>query len=742
MCETEDRTTENHRSNSFTFTVGGLEQARQAVDHAAAGHDVATMDRNLVDLIFEELSVSMQENLPADEHVNIRIRNGRSGFSVTIRVRSAVDFLETGISPSLGENEEIERRVRSVVLASNSDNFTSRFNARKQRMVMRITVGGKKPHRDYEDELEVFYDGFRGNPPSAIKQMLFLLKQRKWPFLLSFLIKVGRSLPMIVIPIITANIIDIVTAGSLEAHLTEFLINIGAGILSLLLHILFVYLDAGYFRVLCRTIGENLRNVMVRKLQLLAMSFHDESHAGAIANKILNNVDAIEDTIRIFATQMATIVVYCLAAVIITLIRCPLMSLFYILFIPLAVVMATVFRKPIRRQNRELRTAMEDTSSAVTEMLGMVGITRAHGLQQDEVSRMSRHMENIHDTGKRLDITNEVFGAVSWISLQVFQLFALAFSAFLAGRGIITIGMIALFQSYFSATVTRLSTFINVIPQFTKGFDACASIAEVLCADNYEHRGTSIPSRFDGEVRFSDVQFWYKDTQVLNGLSLNVPARSSLAVVGGSGSGKSTLLKLLLGFIMPAAGKVYIDGTDIGDMDLSRYRKHIAVVPQHSMLFSGTLLQNLMYGAPPYVSRSRVWEVVKQVGLEDFVNSLPKGLDSPVSESGANLSGGQSQRISIARALLRDPKILILDEPTSALDRENEQRVMGILDDIMGSCTIIMVAHRLNTIRNFDSIAVLESGRVAEQGTYDELIEKNGLFCSMLEEPQEQQASN
>ena len=722
-----------HRSFGFTVKACELDRARQDVDRIAGGCALGTRDRNLVNLLFEELSVSMQENLPQEEKIRIRIRNGQGGFSVTVRADSESDFLQKSSTSSLDENEELERRLRSEVRASNSDRFSWRFNAKKQRIVMTITTG-KKARRDYEDELEAFYDGFRDNPPTAGAQLRFLLKQRKWAFLLSFLIKIGRSLPMIVIPIVTANIIDIVVAGSLEGELMAFLMNIGAGILSLLLHILFVYLDAAYFQELCRTIGENLRNVMVRKLQLLAMSFHDESHAGAIANKILNSVDAIENTIRMFATQMATILVYCVAAIVVTLVRCPLMSLFYVFFIPLAVIMASVFRKPIRRQNRELRTAMEDTSSAVTEMLDMVGITRAHGLQKNEVSRMSAHMESIHDTGRRLDITNEVFGATGWIALQVFQLLALVFSAFLAGRGIISIGMIALFQSYFSATVTRLSTFINIIPQFTKGLDACTSIAEVLCADNCEQRGTAVPAPFEGEIRFSGAGFSYGDTPVLRNLDLEIPARSSLALVGGSGSGKSTVLKLLLGFFLPSEGSVTVDGTDMKEMDLSRYRKHLAVVPQHSMLFSGTLLQNLMYGAPPYVSRSRVWEVVKKVGLGDFVKSLPLGLDSQISESGSNLSGGQSQRISIARALLRDPKILILDEPTSALDRENEQRVLEILDCIMGSCTVIMVAHRLDTVKNFDCVAVLENGTVAEKGTYEELAAKGGLFCRMLKE--------
>ena len=221
-------------------------------------------------------------------------------ISVTVRTSSDTDFLKNGSQSAQDENDEIERRLRSEVLASNSDRFFSRFNERKHRIVITINAGKNKARRDFEEELEVFYDGFRDNPPTPMAQMRFLLRQRKWAFLLSFLIKIGRSLPMIVIPIISANIIDIVQAGSLEGNLPAFLVNLGAGILSLVLHILFVYLDAAYFQELCRTIGENLRNVLVRKLQLLAMSFHDEAHAGAIANKILNSVEELYGKGRMF----------------------------------------------------------------------------------------------------------------------------------------------------------------------------------------------------------------------------------------------------------------------------------------------------------------------------------------------------------------------------------------------------------------------------------------------------------
>lgn len=685
-------------------------------------------------LLFEEISAAMRSNLPPEEKVRIRIRRANDGMRITIRTKAQSDFIEEDPSPSSDEDDEIEQRIRSSLLFSNADRISTRFNRKNGHLAIVINTG-KNPGRNREDELESFYSGHAGNPPSAWSQIRFLIGQRKAAFFFSLLIKAGRSLPMIVIPIISANIIDIVTAGSIADNMRIFVINIAAGVLSLLLHALFAYLDAVFFRELCRSMGAALRNVMVRKLQLLSTSFHNESHTGAIASKVLNSVDAIEESVRIMATQIATIGSYCTAAIVVTLINCPIMSLFYVLFIPLAIVISAAFRKPVRVKNLEMRKAMEDTTSAVTEMLDMVEITKAHGLQDKEVSRIERHVESIRDSGRELDITNEFLGSISWIILQLFQLFALAFSASLAGRGIISIGMIALFQAYFTATVTRLSTFINILPQVTKGFDACVSIAEILCIDNDEHRGTRIPHSFEGAVRFCNVSFSYgkNEVPVLKDFCLDIPARSSIAVVGGSGSGKSTVLRLILGFILPDSGTVEIDGISTNDINLNAFRKHIAVVPQQTMLFSGTLYQNLVYGAPSYVSRSHVMEVIRQVGLGSFINSLPQGLESPVAESASNLSGGQLQRLSIARALLRNPSIILLDEPTSALDQENEQRIMDILKKISGTCTIIMVAHRLNTIKNFDSIAVLRNGTLAEHDSYDNLMKKDSLFRQMQE---------
>ena len=711
-------------------TVSKLGSTTERVEKQIAKYSIEPKTRYLCTLLFDELSSVLTAKLDAQAPVTVRIGKGLKEVSVSLNIHCDRNIMEEeATSQSDDEKTEIEQIIRSNVLKANADNIKTDFNPKKQKLTVSINVA-LRPKRDYEQEIEDFYDNCKGKSPSAGATMFFFVKQRLWKFFVSFLIKVFRSAPMVIIPIISANIIDLVSDRALSEKLGFFFLNIGIGVFSLLLNVLFSYLDSRYFKKLCLSIGEDLRNVMVRKLQILSITFHKESKVGTITNKMLNNVDAIETAFSLLGTQLSIIITYVGAAVAVTMIEAPVMALFYVLFIPFSVFLSAVFRKPITTKNKEFRKSMEGANAAVTEMLGMVETTRAHGLQNDEVARMSQYMETIRDAGTRLDEVNQVFGSISWVILQLFQIIALAFSGYMASLGKISLGMIALFQSYFSQTVTRISTFINSLPQCTKGFDACVSIAEVLCADSDEHKGTKSPEIFKGDIIFKDVDFRYKkdDPKVLDGFSLHIPACQSVALVGGSGSGKSTLINLIIGFIMPDSGTVTIDGISTGDMNLTRLRKHLAVVPQNTVLSTGTLYQNLVYGSP-YVTRSMVESTVREVGLGDLIDSLPNGLDTFVTESGSNLSGGQKQRLSIARALLRDPAIMILDEPTSALDSENEQRIKEIIDGIHGRCTIIMIAHRLTMVENFDNIIFLDEGKIKEQGTYAQLMAKeDGAF--------------
>lgn len=243
---------------------------------------------------------------------------------------------------------------------------------------------------------------------------------------------------------------------------------------------------------------------------------------------------------------------------------------------------------------------------------------------------------------------------------------------------------------------------------------------------------TPAPVPLRGAVRFEHVAYRYPDAEcsVLTDFDLAVPAGSSVAFVGPSGAGKSTLLSLLMGFCRPDAGRILVDDIDLRDMDLKSYRSQIAVVPQNTILFSGTLRDNIAYAAPD-ATDEEILAVIDEIGLRDMVDRLPKGIYTNLVEHGGNFSGGQRQRIAIARALIRRPRLIIFDEATSALDSETERLVADATARLMGRCTTFLVAHRLSTIQTADLIAVVEHGRITEQGGYEELMTKKGRFYDL-----------
>jgi ATP-binding cassette subfamily B protein len=330
-------------------------------------------------------------------------------------------------------------------------------------------------------------------------------------------------------------------------------------------------------------------------------------------------------------------------------------------------------------------------------------------------------------------VIQSVFGSVGWAIFQVFQIICLAFTGFLAIKGTVLPGDITLYQSYFATIVNQISSLITLIPTIAKGIESVNSIGEVLLSDDIErNEGKKKVSKLVGKYDFVNVKFRYNNTDldVLDGLNLHVEPGETIALVGESGSGKSTILNLAIGFNLATDGKVLIDGNDIKEIDLRSYRQFLAVVPQSSILFSGTLRDNITYGVDE-VDEEYLQEVVKAANLSDLVESLPDGLETEVGEHGGKLSGGQRQRVSIARALIRNPRVIVLDEATSALDSISERLIQEALDNLTKDRTTFIVAHRLSTIRNADKIAVINDGHCVEYGTYDELMELKGEFYRM-----------
>lgn len=325
------------------------------------------------------------------------------------------------------------------------------------------------------------------------------------------------------------------------------------------------------------------------------------------------------------------------------------------------------------------------------------------------------------------------FGSVSWASFQVFQVICLGFTGWLAVQGKILPGDVVMYQTYFGTIVNQISGIVTLIPIISKGLESVNSVGDILLSADIEDCGNKKKiKKVDGKIEFQNVNFRFKNAEspVINDLSFSVNKGETVAFVGASGAGKTTLINLVIGFLRPNSGQILIDGKDLNEINLQSYRRHISVVPQTPILFTGTIRENITYGSEN-ISDEFLNEVINAANLRELIDSLPDGLDTKITEHGSNLSGGQRQRVSIARAFVRNPKILILDEATSALDTVSEKKIQDSIEKLVKDRTTLIVAHRLFTIRNADKIAVIGDGGMLEFGTYDELMEKQGEFYKL-----------
>jgi ATP-binding cassette subfamily B protein len=419
-----------------------------------------------------------------------------------------------------------------------------------------------------------------------------------------------------------------------------------------------------------------------------------------------------------------------LVAFSLTVMKQPMVALFYLVSVPVASSLVFVFSKRMTARNREYRTEIESLSASVVEMIQMIPMTRAHGVENLELTKMHSQLEQVKRKGIRLEVIGALFGASSWTSFQIVMLVCLMFTSILAYHKVISIGDVVLYQSFFTMIVGAVNMILNSYPELTRGFESIRSIGEILESPDVEkNEGKRILSLVKGDFVFEHVGYIYAQSKqpAIKEFSLKVKAGESIAVVGESGSGKSTLMSLVVGFRRPSTGRILLDGIDMQELDLRQYRRFLAVVPQTTLLFSGSVRENIMYGLEDIADR-QIWEILEIANAAEFVSKLPQGLDTKLGERGARLSGGQRQRIAIARALIRDPKIIILDEATSALDVATEALIQQAIQRLVKGRTTFIVAHRLSTIRHADRIVVMKHGSCVESGTHIQLMKAKGEF--------------
>lgn len=585
---------------------------------------------------------------------------------------------------------------------------------------------------DLDETEQKLLETFKQNRDHSLKTLLGIYKGHYLELFLSIVFFVIKHSPVWLLPIITANIVNIATDPPKDAGrkiLTYVVIMVAA----LAQNVVTNYFHTLFYARAIRNVERDLRSSLVRKLQQLSITYHKQMQSGRLQSKIMRDVEQIETlSSQIFITVLS-IIMNVVVALSVVVTKSLTVFLFFLGTIPVAVCIMAAFKSKIKSYNKEFRRDMEETSVHVMEMIEMIPVTRAHALEEKETVKMDKQLYHVARSGLRLDMVQSYFSSISWVAFQIFQVFCLGFTGYLASQGKISVGEVVMYQTYFSSIVAQVSGVITLLPTIAKGLESVDSIGDVmLCHDVEDYSNKKKLSSIRGEIVFEDAGFQYKDSEypVFEHLDLKIREGETVAFVGESGAGKTTILNMVIGFLHASKGKVFIDGNDMEDINLKSYRSHIAVVPQTPILFSGTIRENITYGKDD-ISEEELMEVIRAANLEEVMQELPNGVDTMVTERGGNLSGGQRQRVSIARAFIRDPKILILDEATSALDSISEEKIQIATDHLIQNRTTLIVAHRLSTIKNADHIAVIGKGGLREFGTYEELMEKKGEFYKL-----------
>ena len=594
----------------------------------------------------------------------------------------------------------------------------------------------KKPRFDSDKilkEEQTILNSYSGKKRGTLSTLFKLYSGNYKNLIIAAVMFLIKSSPTWIIPLITAAVIDIATQRPDDA-VKQFIIYAVGAVLILLQNIPTHTLYIMFLSRAQRSVEAGLRGAMIRKLQHLSITYHKEVESGKIQSKVMRDVEAIESfTTQIFTTAI-TVIINMTISLVIVINKNITVFFMFLLCVPFAVLLNNLFKKKIRRLSHNFRMEMENTSSDVLDMEDLIPVTRAHALEQCEIKKLTDSVTRIAESGYKMDKAHAVFGAASWVMFSIFQMICLFFTGYLAYRGKITIGDVSLYQSYFNSLIAQVSSIMALLPIIAKGTESISSIGEILSSNDVEDNENKIKIKsLQGAYEFKNVCFKYDDkTPVLNDFSLVVKPGETIAIVGESGSGKSTVLNLVIGFNKLDSGSFKIDGIDSADIDMRSYRRFISMVPQNSILFSGTIRENITYGRQ-HVTNELLNYAIKAARLESVIEKLPDGLDTMVGEHGAKLSGGQKQRISIARAIIRNPRVIIFDEATSALDSVTESEIQKAIENLTKDRTTFIVAHRLSTIKNADKIAVMENGRCIEYGTYDELMAKKGAFYKLKE---------
>lgn len=564
------------------------------------------------------------------------------------------------------------------------------------------------------------------------------LKPFRWTFVAGLLFIALSSGTTMAFPYFLKKLIDSAHSLSLGKD------AVAPGTIALwMLGILTLQMIFSFMRVYLFTyVGEyalaDMRKDVYRKMIMMPMNFFAQRRVGELSSRISADLSQIQDAVTGMLAEILRGLLTLIIGMVLIFVLSPALATVMLSVVPVIVIIGVVFGKRIRKLSRNTQDQLADSNTIVQETLQGISNVKSFTNEWYEIGRYTRSLQQV----VKLAVSNGRFRGmfVSFILLSIFGTIILVvwYGTTLVQAGTLSFGGLTAFVVYTAFVGGSMAGFADLFSQFQKTLGATQRVREILRDETEPVAVTDEPvqekNKLHGAVGFEHVAFSYpsrKELHILKDVSITAAPGEQIAIVGPSGAGKSTIAALLLQFYHPDEGRLLFDGKPANSIPLSQLRKQMALVPQDVLLFGGTIKENIAYGKHD-ATQAEIEEAARKANAHDFIISFPEGYETLVGERGVKLSGGQRQRIAIARAILKDPVILVLDEATSSLDSASESIVQEALDNLMKNRTSFVIAHRLSTIRNADKIIVLDKGHVVESGTHQELLAMDdGLYKSL-----------
>ncbi len=555
----------------------------------------------------------------------------------------------------------------------------------------------------------------------------------KWVFTVGLVALALSSLILLAFPRLAGELLD-VAAG--KPHFFTSLDHVAIALLLILfVQSIFSFIRVYTFSIVSEKGMAAVREAVYRKVVWLPMTFFDNHRVGEVMSRLTADTSTLQDTFSFVLAEMLRQVLTLIFGIAIIFYLAPTLTAFMLIVIPVLVITALVFGKYIRKLSRKTQDKLAAANIVVEESLHSIAMVKAFTNERFELARYTRAINNVVEVAIQSSRYRGFF-----ISFVIFALFGGIvavgwYGASLVQSDTLTVGELFSFIFYTSFIGFSIAGLGDIYTQVQRSVGASERILELLeLPDESTHDAT--PVEVHGDITYTHVTFAYpsrKDYLVLKDLNFHIRAGEKVALVGKSGSGKSTIINLLLRLYQVDQGAIHVDDLPIDSFNLTAYRANLGVVPQEVVLFGGTIAENIAYGKAG-ATLAEIKAAAHQANALEFIERFPESFDTIVGDRGVKLSGGQRQRIAIARAILKDPAILILDEATSSLDAESEVLVQEALEKLMEGRTSIIIAHRLSTIKKADRIFVIHEGRLAEMGSHEELsVLDNGIYNNLVQ---------